>query len=178
MNLVREEGVEEPLLGLGVHAAAGVGHFEVDEVAGRRLLGDAAGGQGGLVAVHRARAQGDRSRPVAQGLGGVGDQVHDDLLHLAGVGLDRRQVVAQIELQLGLFGDAGLEQVGVLVDQLAEVDAADEQMPLAGVGQHLPGQVGGPRRGPQRPLDVRQRGRVRRELRWPGRRSRRCSAGC
>ena len=98
-ELGREERIEDLLDGLGVHAAARVGHFEIGvDTFGQRFV--QAGPQDLIdiveicaVTVHRAGRQGDDAALVADGFRGVGDQVHDDLADLRHVAVEGGQVV-------------------------------------------------------------------------------------
>src|SRR4051794_22415846 len=80
-----EERIENTRLRRLVHAAAVIAHFEADVVAGRKIVAPA-----GIIDTAKAGADDHRAGPIANRLGGVDYQVHDDLLDLAGIGLDGR----------------------------------------------------------------------------------------
>ena len=56
--------------------------------------------------------------PFFDRLGGIDDQVHDELLDLRGVAFDRRQVILQLQTQLDSPGDGGLQQARDLPHEL------------------------------------------------------------
>ena len=99
---------------------------------------------------------GDGPVPVADGLGGVGHQVHDHLLELGAVRLDGGQVGLEPVVQGHPLGDGDLQQVRHLLGHLVEVQLLHHQPALARVGQHLVGQFRGPL---QDLLDLDEEGR-------------------
>jgi len=64
-------------------------------------------------------------RAVANGFGRVGDQIHDDLLDLTGVDIDEGQPAIEADVEHNNLGNAGAKQVGVLLDEFAQIYAAD-----------------------------------------------------
>ncbi len=91
---------------------------------------------------HLARAQGDDAAlALGDGLGGVGHQVHDHLLHLRGIAHDLREHGRQVVADQHLLGQGHGEQFGHLLHQAVHVHPHDGHLALARVGQHLPGQV-------------------------------------
>ena len=95
----REERIEQFLLGLSVHPAARVRHFDIDIIAFRQ--GVVQSGQrrnGGRVqvvpiAVHRPCGDCDDTAFVADGLRGVDNKIQNDLVNLSCVAVKRQQVV-------------------------------------------------------------------------------------
>ncbi len=144
-----EEGIEDAFLGGGVHAAAGVLDLEVDVGAfGERLLASEAEGLDGLVerrAVAVLDARGDKNAAVlvAESVGGVDDQVHDHLADLGDIALETGEVIGQAALEARSFGHGDLEQMCHLPGQNREVDLVEDELALAGVGEHLAGEFGG-----------------------------------
>ena len=80
---------------------------------------------------------------AADGFRGVDHQVHEHLLDLAAVGFDGRQIVFQVEMQRDLLGDGRLDEAADFGDEGREIQRLHHEPALAGIGQHLPGQVGG-----------------------------------
>ena len=78
---------------------------------------------------------------VPDGLGGVHDQVHDHLAHLAGIRVDERSFVAALVIQDDLLGDRDPEQVPHSGHQLVQVQQFGSVHSPAGVDQHLVGQL-------------------------------------
>ncbi len=138
-----EEGVEDAGDGFGAHAGAVVGDLEIDVVAGGKFGGEVGGAEEGGVGVLKAGGDVDVARAVADGVGGVDDEVHQDLLHLGGVGADGGKRFREAEAEAGFFADGELEEGGGVFDQGAKVDAFEDEAALAGVGEHLFAEVGG-----------------------------------
>jgi hypothetical protein len=77
----REEGLENPILCFGIHAAAGIGNPEAKEIAPA------------VRTLRRPRyANGDRPHIADDGLTSVGGQIDNDLLKLTDIGKDERDV--------------------------------------------------------------------------------------
>ncbi|MEK9647667.1 MAG: hypothetical protein VW337_00915, partial [Gammaproteobacteria bacterium] len=57
------------------------------------------------VGPERTGRQGDDAFPPVQRLGGVDDQVHDDLVDLRGVGQDRPGILGHLQIQVGVLAD-------------------------------------------------------------------------
>ena len=104
-----------------------------------------------------ACAHGDRAAPLAEGLGAVDDEVHDDLFELSLVGLDRGQALRQPGDDPHALGQAHLEQREGVTDHQRLVRRLDDEGAAPGVGEHLPGEVRGPLDGGCRLLDVTSR---------------------
>ena len=96
---------------------------------------------------HPAQTHGDSTGLVAEGVRGVGEQVHDDLAQRDPIAHDHgRRVDGQLELRL-LRQRRG-EQRPQLTHELPEVDGlAPAEVPLPRVGQHLSRERRGPLRG-------------------------------
>ena len=91
--------------------------------------------------------------PSADGLGGVRDQVHDDLAELRGVGLHGGQRRGQVVPEFGVrIDDRRAQQAAHLADEGGQVDRLDDEPALARVGQDLLHEVGGPAGVLRRPL--------------------------
>src|SRR6266853_626707 len=73
----------------------------------------------------------------SHGLGAVDDKVHNKLLNLAWVGLDRRQVGIEFKPELDQFRNRGSNQATDFADQLREVNFERYKTALAGVSQQL-----------------------------------------
>ena len=138
-----EERVENPLHHLGRHPAALVRDIHVNVFAGGQIGREMRGGKIGAIGVHDAGAHADDPAPVAERLGGVEDEVHDDLPHLRAVGENLRQRGDEIELERDIFADGNPEQVGGFADDPVQIEIADEEAALARVGKHLFAKLGG-----------------------------------
>ena len=112
-------------------------------VAGVRCVSRGNGPEG----VVNARLDVDATFAAYQRLRCIEDQVHDHLLELRRVRLDQGQANRQMQAQQGCTGDGKLHEFGGFAHRLVEIEGADEIAALAGVGQHLFAQVGGPDRG-------------------------------
>ena len=163
-----EEGIEDPVPHLRRHAAAGITHLQ-GHVAPR---GERQGGQQAAVVglVHRLEAGPDRDEAtdlVPDGLGGVGHQIHDELLHLRRIRGNVRQPGREVIPHHRLLGDGHCEELGHLQHQAVQIHIDDLQMALPRIGQQLPGQVRGPQRGLLDLVQIGQGRALRRELHRP-----------
>ena len=111
--------------------------------------------QTGAVDVTHASGDGDGSVPVADGLGGINDQVHDDLPQLRRVAVDVGKLRGQVGGEGHVLARRKLQQRGRFVDQAVEVDRLDDKAAFAGVIEHLFAQLGGASRGSDDAIDVR-----------------------
>src|SRR5713101_8271096 len=73
----------------------------------------------------------------SHGLGAVDDKVHNKLLNLARVGLDRGQIGTEFKPELNEFWNRSSNQATDFADQLREVNLEHYKTALAGVGQQL-----------------------------------------
>src|SRR5256885_7160384 len=105
--LCRKERLEDPGLGLLVHADSRIGQREHDVAAraGGRVTADV-----GLVHVHVGRLDG-QAPPGRHCVAGVHREVDDDLLDLAGVGFHHSQIAGKHRGQLDVLSDQPLEQL-------------------------------------------------------------------
>src|SRR5216683_5712269 len=117
-----EEGLENPIPGLGIHAAPGIRDPEASEIAALR------------------EADGDRPHAVTDGLHGIGDQIYDDLLDLAGVGEDKRDI---FELLAGQHhrGDGRAQHLKGLAGDRGEVDPCLRHRLMPAKGENASYQV-------------------------------------
>ena len=154
-ELRREERLEDPVHGLRVHPRPVVAHLE-EHVAARREWLPARPPQRlvGRGHVPRPRGHGDGPAPLADRLGAVDDQVHQHLLDLAHVGVDERQARVQPRLEPHALRHRHLEQRQVLAHEGVHVGGPHHEVPAPRVGQHLPGEVGGPLHRARRLLHV------------------------
>ena len=76
-----------------------------------------------------------RTRLLADCLGAVDHQVHDNLLDLPHIGLDKRQTGIKLQPELHVGRDGGLDQVADFLHQLGKVDQGGNEASLTGVGQ-------------------------------------------
>ena len=90
------------------------------------------------------RAGADRQRASAgHGVAGVDGEVHEDLLHHAGVRLHEGELRGGIELQGDGFAEQPLEHFRQVADHLAQVERHGLHDILAAEHKQLPGQTGG-----------------------------------
>ena len=74
---------------------------------------------------------------------GVDGKVDDDLLELAGVGANRKQVAAMFDHELDRFPKQALQEMGDFRDHVGELQHLRPQRLLARESEQLPGQAGG-----------------------------------
>ncbi len=79
---------------------------------------------------------------AGHGVAGVHDEVHDDLLELALVDADRREICPVLDPERHLVGQKAVEKMRELAQRVLEVDDRRAQRLLAGEGQKLPNQGG------------------------------------
>ena len=101
----REERLEDAGQSAIVHAVPGVGDGEADEIS-LACLRVAAGVSG--IDQHESGADGEAAS-TRHGVACVHGKVHEDLFHHAGIGVDGREIVGGVSLQLHLFADAGAQ---------------------------------------------------------------------
>ncbi len=99
-----------------------------------------------------------------EGLGGVGDEVHHHLTQLRRVALDRGELLGEAPLDGHRRRRDRVEEVRGVLEQAVEVEPADDEAPLARVGEELLGQVGGAHRGVLDVLELLAHRRLRRQL--------------
>ena len=141
-HLRGEEGIEDLASGVLVHPAPVVRYLQRDAGA----LGEFRIVPAGLLAAHFADCgrDPDGAHFLAGGLRAVDRQIHDQLLHLAGVGIDGRHALLQRQAQFDAPRNRAFEQGDHAADQLRQVHRLDDEAAFAGVGQQLHGQIGGP----------------------------------
>jgi len=151
----RKERFENPFARGGIHAAAGVAHRKAHGAAGPqlRVLRDHG-------ALDLDRPQGHRQHPAdgAHGIGGVGAEVHENLVHLGGIAKDRRAVVVDVEADVDGGGQRGAQQAQRLLDHGAEPGDDALLLAAAAEGQDLRHEIPGPVAGFERFRKVGARG--------------------
>ena len=134
-----EEGLEDAGLRFLVHAMPGIGNRDhgiapgLDETVLAEIFAD-----GDISALQRKLAA------LGHGIFGIDDQVHDDLLELAGVGAGVTGLGGEPGHQLDVFADQRAEQPLHVADDGVDVDYFQFQHLLAAEGQQLPSQSGRP----------------------------------
>ena len=119
-----EEGIVDALQVLGRDAGAGVGDQSLDMAVDQR--GDA------------------QAAAAGHGFLGVEQQVEKDLLQLAGIAVDGRQIVGQVEIDIDLRGlELVFEQRERVADDLVEVGLAELGGGGAGEVEQAVGDFGG-----------------------------------
>ena len=91
---------------------------------------------------------------VGHGVASVEREVHDDLIDIAGVGKNRRQVGRELHVERDVFADEPAQHGDGLLDDFVERERPALDDLFAAVGEQLAGQGGGALRGA---LDLVQR---------------------
>src|SRR5271166_4800554 len=134
-----EERLEDASLGFTVHALAGVtdGNHDVGAVLDEsifRTVGLVEGNAGGANADFTA---------VGHGVFGVDDEIHDDLLELAGVGASATDGRSKIGGEFDIFADERAQQALHIGYDGVDVDDFEFEKLLAAEGEKLTGEGGG-----------------------------------
>lgn len=119
-----EEGFEDPLTGFGVHAAAGVGDGEVNEV----------GGGGG--------ADGERAAGVHGG-GGVGGEVEQGAAEEGSVERDQGEIVGEFDLAENAAAEGELDEGEGRADDIIDTGRGEGAGLFAEPVEEAAGRVGG-----------------------------------
>src|ERR1700719_2931713 len=142
-ELGREKRIEDPGLRRGIHAASGICYFENHVCSpGYFLFRDV---EPDVVLSGIRLTRGDADMPwlaLADSFGSVDDQTRDELFHLAAISVDEQRICCQIDLQLHEFRHRTLHQGSGLPYNFRKVDVAENIAALAGIRQHLTGQIG------------------------------------
>jgi hypothetical protein len=136
--LGREEGLEDPGLGLGFHADAGVGHGELDVGARQAAMLT----RRRFVELHEGDGD-DEASARRHGIASVHGQVDDHLLELAGVGLDAG-AGRRLDHELDILAEQPLQHGAQALNDRVGIDHARLQELLATEGQELTGQGASP----------------------------------
>ncbi len=122
VNLVVKNGSKILRLGGFIHAAAGIVHLKTNIDAGLQILVLESSPSGNSAfGFDLRRGDGDRSPASLPRIASAALMIRfiDQLLHLAGVGIHRRQVVAQIQFEFHLARNGGLDQRRDVADHRA-----------------------------------------------------------
>ena len=79
---------------------------------------------------------------VANRLGSVGNEIHDNLLHLGFINMNGRQGTGKAELQINIFRNRDIDKLHDLLNQFGQIDLLPNNHALAGIGEQLVAQVG------------------------------------
>ena len=143
-----EEGIEDPLQHLAWHAAPRVAHLQRHVGPGRQRQGwQQTGGIGLVDGLDSGPERDEAAGPLSDGFRGIGHEVHDQLLHLSGISRDEWQIRGEVVAHHRLLGNGDRQELGHLQHQPVQVDLHDLQPSLAGIGEELAGQIGGPEGG-------------------------------
>ena len=136
----REEGFEYLVDDRCRDPGAGIDDFDQDVVGGRHPLGVI------TLAVPRGDVGGAQRQPAALGHGvaGVDREVHDHLLELGNVDLDRPQIAAVHHVKRDLLADQPPQQHGEIAQDFADVEHLRAHGLLAREGEQMPHQAGRP----------------------------------
>jgi len=156
-----EKGIEHAGLGSLIHALARIAHLQPDVLARRQRLLCPVSRQPAGREPSCARGERDGARPPLERLGGIGQQIHHHLLKLARIAPHIGQVSPQMQLQRCRPRDRRPQDLAVLLHQRAEIDVRDDKMTLAGIGQHLAGEICGSHRRGDGLFQAHARARVR-----------------
>src|SRR5215475_12912249 len=77
---------------------------------------------------------------------GIEGKVHDDLLHLYGINVDRSRIGGEVRLKRDVFSNRSAQQVSNRDDNFVQIDVAWPENLSPAERQKLPGQGGGPLR--------------------------------
>ena len=110
-----EEGIEYLRQCFFVHAAARIGNFQANVKSFPQIL---AAEDGTIRTAAMDGVGGDRyyTAIFTEGLGGIDDEIEDDLMDLRGVRFDHRKFGGQIAVQRCLFGDRHLQHRSHVLD--------------------------------------------------------------
>ena len=150
-----EEGLEDPVPCLLVHADTGVGHRYAYVSAGLHV---GAHGRVLLVQLHRADLDLERSA-MGHGVPGVGSQVQEHLLHGGGIHLHGLHRLIGPDRDLDSLGQEGPEHRRQLPGNAGDVGGYRLQLGPPSEAEELPGHGGGP---PHRVLDLGHLGSLHR----------------
>ena len=130
-----EERFERPPERVGIHPDACVGHPDRHVAAGGERQG--ALGQRDVGGLDR------QPSAVGHGVATVDRHVHQHLVELAGVGLDRPQPAGEVELQLDVVAERPTEHGADRLDDRVEIQPLGPGDVSSGEGEQLPGECGG-----------------------------------
>ena len=139
-ELCGEERVEDPASRLLIHSRTVVQHLQKHILAGRYLLAQ-------ITVLQRLVGYTLPASPHQDGALGfnrfssVDYQVHRDLLHLARIGQEQRQMPVEIQPKLHTGRDRQMNELAGLNDHFRQIQPFQVSPALAGIGQKLPRQV-------------------------------------
>ena len=139
----REEWIKDPGLDLRVHAAAGVGHLDIHKAARSGRHDRAVAAQIRFIALHDTGRDVDGAVAFRDRLRGIDDEIHDHLPQLRRVGFNQGDGFVEMAAELDLLRDRDLDQMRHLSNQAGETERFRDEPAFAGVGKHLPAQLGG-----------------------------------
>ena len=125
-----------------------------------------AGRNGALAGFDPRDADGDDPFFVSERVGGVRDQVHNDLPHLYGVRPDGGKLCGEIDSQNGVFGDRDLEQGQHFFHQQREIDGIETRFVLSRIDHQLANDLTGAGRDILDCLDLLSRRRTVSQFRF------------
>jgi hypothetical protein len=140
-ELRREERIEHFRDRRLVHPAAGVAHFERNVATGLHVARRGEHRRASDVDIFDPRRHVDGAEVIADRFGAVDDEVHHDLLNLRGIGLDRGEARAKIEMQPDLLRQGRLDEARELGDVLREIRRHDLKPPFARIREELSREV-------------------------------------
>ena len=155
-RLGREERIEDARQGLGVHAHAVVSHFQPDVVAGGEAEHAGLVCRGGLADPQGSRAgrHPDATFAGADGVRGVGQQVHHHLPQLRRIAGHHRQVPREVEGHADVLRDDRSEQFVDFLGERFELHRQHDEPAAPGVGEHLRRELAGAQRRTFDALDM------------------------
>ena len=136
-ELGREEGIEDAIQRLGVHAHALVGDLEEHVLARLDRIAVHVLAQRIAVEVERARAKGDGTGVARHGLRGIQEQVRHDVVQLRGVGVHGGESRREIEAQGGLVRHGRAHERHGVPGERREIDRLDMEPAMPREREHL-----------------------------------------
>ena len=100
-----------------------------------------------------ADSHGKRAGLIPHSLAPIQYQVHQQLLELGSVALDRRALIDDVHYEHDFFRDRRPDQGTHLRDELADIHRLDDELTLSGVCEQLAGKIGRPLTGLQYVLE-------------------------
>ncbi len=156
--------IEHPGTGFGVHSRSGVGHLHPGVAAGRKRRAQFRFVRWNVRRRRNPRA--NRNGPLffSDGLGGVGDQVHQHLAHLGRIGVNHRRFIARFHFQRRPLPQKSPQKTGGFRRQIGQIHRPRVEFSTPRVGQQLICQIRQPTGGR---LDLKNRfgrGGIRRQV--------------
>gem|GEM_PF-6240840 len=130
-ELRRVKRIEDSRLRLRAHAAAVIGDLQENVFARNQIEVHEGAREVGGIDAGEAGVEADVAALFPNGLGGVDDEIHDDLPDLRGIHLDRRQAAFEEIAEHRFFADGNLQHLRGVFHQLPEIELLDDKAPAS-----------------------------------------------